>query len=52
MVGIVVGIGVVTLLRDAMAYPWYVPTGSLVTFVVGWLVGGVLPRLPKPSPAS
>ncbi len=44
MVGIAVGIGVVTLLRDTMAYPWYVPTGSLTTFAVGWLVGHALPR--------
>jgi SSS family transporter len=52
MFGIAVGIGVVTLLRDTMAYPWYVPTGSIVTFSVGWLVGRFFPRRPHPSAAS
>jgi SSS family transporter len=44
MVGIVVGIGLVTLLRGNMAWPWYVPLGTLVTFSVGWLAGWVFPR--------
>ncbi|MEQ8330988.1 MAG: sodium:solute symporter [Longimicrobiales bacterium] len=41
IVGMVVGIGTVTLLRDQMAWPWYVPLGSLLTFVVGLLAGTV-----------
>ncbi len=39
MVGVAAGIGGVTLLRDAMAWPWYVLVGSIITFVVGSLVG-------------
>jgi SSS family solute:Na+ symporter len=38
VVGVAAGIGLVTVLRDAMAWPWYAMVGSLVTFVVGWLV--------------
>jgi hypothetical protein len=34
-----VGIGTVALFRDAMAWPWYVLVGSVVTLVVGSLVG-------------
>lgn len=41
IVGMVVGIGTVTLLRDQMAWPWYVPLGSILTFVVGLLAGTV-----------
>ncbi|MEQ9400187.1 MAG: sodium:solute symporter [Longimicrobiales bacterium] len=41
IVGMVVGIGTVTLLRDQMAWPWYVPLGSLLTFAVGLLAGTV-----------
>jgi SSS family solute:Na+ symporter len=37
--GIAVGIGVVTLLRDQMAWPWYVLVGSSITFAVGSLIG-------------
>jgi hypothetical protein len=37
--GIAVGIGVVTLLRDHMAWPWYVLVGSSITFAVGSLIG-------------
>ncbi len=44
MVGVAVGIGVVTLLRNEMAWPWYVLVGSIVTFVTGSLVGLVEPR--------
>jgi SSS family transporter len=44
IVGIVVGIGLVTLLRDRMAWPWYVPVGSLTTFAAGWLAGWRFPR--------
>ncbi len=42
--GVAVGIGVVTLLRDRMAWPWYVLVGSTVTLVAGSLVGRVAPR--------
>ena len=39
IVGVAVGIGTVTVFRDAMAWPWYVLVGSLVTFAVGSFVG-------------
>ena len=39
IVGVVVGIGTVTLFRDAMAWPWYVLVGSTVTFIAGSIVG-------------
>ncbi len=39
VVGVAVGVGTVTLLRHAMAWPWYVLVGSIVTFTVGNLVG-------------
>jgi Na+/proline symporter len=39
IVGVAVGIGTVTLFKDAMAWPWYVLVGSTVTFVTGSLVG-------------
>lgn len=39
IVGIVVGIGTVTLLRNQMAWPWYVLVGALITFGIGSLVG-------------
>lgn len=41
--GIAVGIGSVTFFRDQMAWPWYVPFGSLVTFTSGWLAGWAFP---------
>ena len=44
IVGIADGIGTVTLLRDQMAWPWYVLVGSTVTFVTGSLVGLTEPR--------
>ena len=44
IVGIAVGIGTVTLMRDMMAWPWYVLVGSTVTFVTGSLVGLVEPE--------
>ncbi len=44
IIGVAVGIGTVTLFRDAMAWPWYVLVGSTVTFVAGSLVGLVAPR--------
>lgn len=39
MIGVAVGIGTVTLMRDLMAWPWYVLVGSAVTLAVGSLVG-------------
>lgn len=39
IIGIAVGIGTVTLLRDQMAWPWYVLVGSTVTFVTGVVAG-------------
>ncbi|HSH75108.1 MAG TPA: sodium:solute symporter [Longimicrobiales bacterium] len=43
--GITCGIGVVTLLRDQMAWPWYALVGSVITFAVGSVVG----RFQQPS---
>jgi SSS family transporter len=37
--GIICGIGTVTLLRDQMAWPWYVLVGSVITFLVGSVLG-------------
>ena len=42
MIGMVVGIGTVTLVRDLVAWPWYVLLGSVITFVVGSLIGFVI----------
>ena len=39
IVGVVVGIGTVTILRNEMAWPWYVLVGSVVTFMVGSFAG-------------
>jgi SSS family transporter len=39
IIGMVVGIGSVTLIRDQIAWPWYVLVGSAITFAVGSLVG-------------
>jgi Na+/proline symporter len=39
MIGIAVGVGTVTLVRDQIAWPWYVLLGSTITFAVGSLVG-------------
>lgn len=44
IIGVAAGIGVVTLLRDAMAWPWYVLVGASVTLAVGTLVGLVANR--------
>ncbi len=41
IIGMVVGIGIVVLLRNDMAWPWYVLVGSITTFVVGSLVGAL-----------
>jgi solute:Na+ symporter, SSS family len=43
IVGIASGIGVVTLLRDQMAWPWYALVGSVITFVVGSAIGRFMP---------
>jgi len=45
IVGVAIGIGTVWLLRDAMAWPWYVLVGATVTLVSGSLVG-VMERRP------
>lgn len=37
--GMACGIATVTVLRDQMAWPWYVPVGTMVTFVVGSVAG-------------
>ena len=39
IIGVVVGVGTVTILRNEMAWPWYVLVGSVVTFVAGSLAG-------------
>lgn len=39
MIGVAIGIGTVTIFRDAMAWPWYVLVGSTVTFFAGSLAG-------------
>lgn len=39
IVGMIVGIGTVTLMKDMVAWPWYVPIGALVTLGAGSLVG-------------
>ncbi|NNF13806.1 MAG: sodium/solute symporter [Gemmatimonadetes bacterium] len=39
IIGIAVGIATVTLMRDQMAWPWYVLVGSTVTFMTGVVVG-------------
>jgi SSS family solute:Na+ symporter len=44
IVGIAAGIGLVTLIRDQIAWPWYVLVGSTVTLLVGSLVGVVAPK--------
>lgn len=49
IVGMGVGIGVVTLLQGSMAWPWYTPVGTVVTLGVGWIVGAL--RGTRPSGA-
>ena len=39
ILGIVIGIGTVILMRDYMAWPWYVPAGATVTLIAGSLAG-------------
>jgi SSS family solute:Na+ symporter len=41
VVGVTAGIGLVTWLRNDMAWPWYVLVGSVVTFVVGVLASSL-----------
>jgi len=43
MVGIAVGIGTVTLIRDQIAWPWYALVGSVITLGVGSLIGAFTP---------
>jgi len=47
IIGMAVGIGTVTLVRDQIAWPWYVLLGSVTTLVVGSLVGAVAGRKPS-----
>lgn len=53
VVAIAVGIGVVAIIwalaREAVAWPWFVPIGTLVTFGVGWALSLFSKR---PSPVS
>ncbi len=44
MVAMVVGIGTVVLLQSSMAWPWYVPVGSLLTLATGVVLGTVWRR--------
>jgi len=44
IIGVASGIGVVTLLRDQMAWPWYAVVGSTITLVVGSAIGRVALR--------
>ena len=41
ILGMAVGIGTTTLLRDQMAWPWYALVGTVVTFAVGAAVGAL-----------
>ena len=50
LIGIAVGIGTVTLLRDQMAWPWYVLVGATVTFVTGLIAGAFESGRPAPVP--
>lgn len=43
VIGVAVGIGLTTLLRNQMAWPWYALVGSVITFVTGLLVTAVWP---------
>ncbi len=43
VIGVGVGIGLTTLLRGQMAWPWYALFGSVVTFVTGLAVTAVWP---------
>jgi SSS family solute:Na+ symporter len=46
IIGVAVGVGTVTLFRDAMAWPWYVLVGAGVTLLTGSVVG----RFERTSP--
>jgi Na+/proline symporter len=43
VIGVGAGIGLTTILRDQMAWPWYALFGSVVTFVTGLVVTAVWP---------
>jgi len=43
VIGVGAGIGLTTLLRDQMAWPWYALVGSVVTFVTGLAVTALWP---------
>jgi SSS family transporter len=46
IIGIISGIGIVSLLRDQMAWPWYALVGATITLVVGTVIGRFLPVEP------
>jgi len=45
VVGVIAGIGLVAVYHNAMAWPWYVLVGSVVTFAVGMLASYVAEAL-------
>jgi Na+/proline symporter len=49
IIGMASGLTATVVLRPYVAYTWYVITGSLVTFAVGYLASLVLPRSSKPG---
>jgi SSS family solute:Na+ symporter len=49
IIGVGVGIGLTTLLRNEMAWPWYALFGSVVTFVTGLVVTAVWPGSRQPG---
>ncbi|HUF76082.1 MAG TPA: sodium:solute symporter [Longimicrobiales bacterium] len=51
IIGIASGIGIVTLLRDQMAWPWYALVGSVITFVVGSVMGLFAPGRAEARPS-
>ena len=50
IIGIASGIGVVALLRDQMAWPWYALVGSVITFLVGSVIGRFAPGRTEAHP--
>jgi Na+/proline symporter len=49
VIGVGVGIGLTTLMRNEMAWPWYALFGSGVTFVTGLIVTAVWPGSRQPE---
>jgi Na+/proline symporter len=52
IIGMSAGLVTTLVLRPYVAYTWYVITGSLVTFSVGYLASLVLPRSSEPAELS